>query len=160
VTLSESPAAEGRTWSADGHYWKQIQRLTGAVAWSVIRFVKPSAHHVPKVPGVYMICTEAAAIRNMKEGCLGTPLYVGKSDNLNVRVRQHLAKPPEVVVHLAHGVPLRLVCWYREVASAFERAELEHFICLAFNCPGNKRRPPTGQAIKVRMGSAGSQPVA
>ena len=89
-------------WQHDPELWAQIPSdLRDSSAWSWVGYVENEATLVPaEQPGVYFLCTSPVGRRmpsNVRKNDLFsnlfTPLYIGKTDNLQRRFVEHCKHP-------------------------------------------------------------------
>ena len=78
-------------WSLDPNKWNLIRKEAGSNKWRFLPLVKANRELIPAKPGVYVICARASDVESHKLLFnLKNSVYVGQSDSLKRRFKEHL----------------------------------------------------------------------
>ena len=78
-------------WSLQHSEWKQLSKVLNGTRWHYTNLNIKFQASVPEVPGIYLLVSDqgyASRVYGLPPG-LSNALYVGRSNNLNARFKQH-----------------------------------------------------------------------
>lgn len=143
-------------WQFDSHLWKQVSaELRNSISWQHTGLQEVEATIVPECSGIYMLCACPPPFRFSLEKPNGqlfahllTPIYVGRSENLRKRFRQHCqSRKPEILQAIeCFGTSLQF--WFHiHPAEYIEREE-----SLLIDCFGPNANRIRGKKIVGQIG--------
>ena len=119
-------------WQYNRDLWNDLSEdLTHSQSWRAVALSEHEAVAVPdRVSGIYCMCAPPPTIKPLNKhiknnlfALLYTPLYIGKTDNLRRRFRDHCRQPSERVTAVRLCFGSRLMFWFHPLPS--ERISIE-----------------------------------
>ena len=149
-------------WSLEVDLWRMVNALLEGSAWQSTWLDSVFQDSVPQVPGIYTISTapqSLSQIYHLPKDITGV-LYVGRSNNLRTRFRQHaITHPDNRHLEACRTIFGRLRFTFTPVSSTASVppndwiAATEHVLIAVLNPPAN-RSIPTGGKLVGRIGNA------
>lgn len=142
-----------RSWSPAKELWSELNRISGDITWSRVKFDENSSHVIPvKSKGVYLICADTPRDVLQTIG-LKTVLYAGKSETcLKSRFLYHIRSPNwKLKVYLESFIPDTFF-YYSKVNDTSRIGELENLLIQTFNPPCNSISGPGTSFLLARIG--------
>lgn len=152
-------------WSLSKDDWRKLTDVLANVEWKMIQLHKLYQDSVPRSAGIYLITTDnkSIALRYRLPKGISTVLYVGRSDCLRDRFKQHASDSER---NNAQKNPLLNACriafgdlryWFALIPETVNNTGewlklVENSLITIFSPPAN-RNVPSGPEIKARLGT-------
>ena len=113
--------------------------------WREAKFTAGGLEVLPDRPGVYMICARPPeAPVSFRKLALKNPMYIGKAEDLSVRIKQHFGRPDENIMELRKHFSTELFLWYA-VADIASIEDIEDKMIFCFWPAANRRIKMMGE---------------
>jgi hypothetical protein len=149
-------------WSLQDDLWRQVDEILKGADWRSTWLDSLFQDSVPKEPGIYIIHTgqsALSAIYHLPDGISGV-LYVGRSNNLRNRFKQHATiNPDNRHIQACSSIFGRLRFTSTPISAAASitpdewLSAAEHILISVLNPPANSSIP-TGSKLVGRIGQA------
>ena len=113
-------------WQHDSALWAQIPtELCDSRSWRSVPFLESEAVSVPLgKPGVYFVCTSPVGRRLARQFCandlfgnLFTPIYIGRTDDLQTRFLGHCRQPSPKLLAARRCFGPSMQFWFHRLAT-------------------------------------------
>ena len=132
-------------WSLDRKEWRNLRDHIRQTHWTELSFIRPSVDVAPPLPGAYLIVARPPLTGHRVLERFSTPLYVGHTQDLRRRMREHLKRRAHL--SLTFGTGSLLFC-YSTAPSVPVARQIEQSLISAFGPPDNSR-----ESIRVVAGA-------
>ena len=142
-------------WQYELTLWEQIPvDLRDSQSWRSVSFTELDAVSVPKEAGIYLFCTSPVGrkfpdflLKSDLFSNLLSPIYIGKTNNLHQRFRQHCRNPSEPLKAARLCFSSSMLFWFH--CCRRERLDtVEPVLISCFGPTANRRAEP----IKATVG--------
>ena len=140
-------------WTLEKSLWEKIPKnlRRDGKKWRSVLFNSLEASVVPPKPGIYLLCSSPPDRSRLLKissrdlfGLLYTPIYIGRTENLQRRFKNHTKTPPPDIKQARECFTNNIYFWWTELdKSLIVDVERDFIDCLG--PPANKKEGDTIQ---------------